>query len=232
MKRWGWESFLSLFLSANCPLCDRRAEICLCSSCQRQLQRCQLPSSQGVWEQDIKGFAWGAYQGALKRAIAALKYNNHPQLAEPLGQWMGEAWLKTPPFPTPAQYVVVPIPLHPQRQQQRGFNQAELLARSFCRFTGLRLQSQGLKRDRETQAMYSLNPQERAENLKNAFCLGNPFQKRLPPSPVLLLDDIYTTGATIRSATQVLIQAGIPVAGVVTLAKTSFNHEPAKNSYH
>ncbi|MCW6035230.1 ComF family protein [Spirulina subsalsa FACHB-351] len=232
MKRWGWESFLSLFLSTNCPLCDRKADICLCSSCRRQLQRCQLPASQAVWEDEIKGFAWGAYQGVLKRAIAVLKYDNQPQLAEPLGQWMGVAWLKTSPFPPPHHYVVVPIPLHTQRQQQRGFNQAELLALSFCRFTGLRLQSQGLKRDRETQAMYSLNPEERAENLKNAFCLGTPFQKRLPRSPVLLLDDIYTTGATIRSARQILTQAGIPVAGVVTLAKTSFNHESATNSYH
>ncbi len=155
----------------------------------------------------------------LKRAIAALKYQHQPQIARPLGQWLGACWIQARPVNSSP--VVVPIPLHAQKQQERGYNQAILLAESFCAVTGLPLRSRGLQRIRQTQAQYELSATAREQNLAQAFTIGPDFQKRPPTRPVLLLDDIYTTGATGRSAAITLLQEGIQVEGLVAVASAN-----------
>jgi ComF family protein len=159
---------------------------------------------------------WGEYSGTLKRAIASLKYENHPELARPLGQWLAESWLKAPL--SRQSVTVVPIPLHPTKAAQRGFNQAELIARSFCEATGLPLKRDGLARIQATEAQFSLSPQAREQNLAAAFALGQDFVRQRPIGTVLLVDDIYTTGATVRSAAKVLRQQQISVCGVAAVA--------------
>ena len=214
-------AFLSLFLKSNCPLCARPADVELCEYCQRQLKRCQLNQPSSLWQGQLPVFVWGNYGGVLKRALAALKYEDQPQLARPLGHWLGEAWLKSPAAKPSQKLIVVPIPLHSSKLQQRGFNQAELIAQSFCEFTGYKQQPQGLERVRATEAQFALSGEERAQNLADAFVVGKNLRKRPPTYPVLLVDDIYTTGATVNSAAQILHQQGIAVYGVVAIATSN-----------
>lgn len=209
---------LALFLKSNCPLCDRPSEIELCEYCQRQLQRCQLKNSSSFWQGDLPVFVWGTYSGVLKRAIAALKYDNQPQLARLLGHYLGRAWLESPTAKLVKKLTVVPIPLHATKLQQRGYNQAELIGRSFCQFTGYTAQQLGLERIRATEAQFGLSLQARSQNLADAFRLGKTFAKSPPNSPVLLIDDIYTTGVTAQAAAQTLRQQGIQVYGIVAVA--------------
>ncbi len=214
-----FKGFLNLFVKPNCPLCDRPAEAALCQYCQRQLQQCQFAKPEQFWQNE-RVFVWGAYGGALKRAIAQMKYKNHPELAKPLGYWLGETWRKSPISANLVKVTVVPIPMYPEKQRKRGFNQAELLARSFCDCTGLPLQPQGLERIRDTKAQFGLNAVEREKNLDGAFSLGKAFRGKRPPGAVLLLDDIYTTGTTIRAAEKALQTSGIQVCGVAAIATT------------
>lgn len=236
---------LDWLLQKPCPLCDRLTPSDLCSDCWIQVDRCQLPPSQKqavsnsslkngeLWKStaqrmplpetltaEIPVFAWGRYGGALKRTIAALKYQNQPQLARPLGDRLAQSWLteviETGKFAEPL--AVIPIPLHAEKQQQRGFNQAERLAEAFCDRTELPLFRQGLIRIRSTEAQFRLNAADRAENLNNAFQVGT--LPRSMPSQVLLIDDIYTTGATARAAVQALQAHGISVWGIAVIAKT------------
>jgi ComF family protein len=170
--------------------------------------------------------SWGDYRGALKRAIALLKYDNQPQIARPLGQWLGETWLSS--HTTLPTVLVVPIPLYRAKEQQRGYNQAALIAHSFCDITGFPLRSQGLERVRKTAAQFGLSNLERERNLSQAFVLGRDFLQKSPGYPVLLLDDIYTTGATVRSAVKTLEQSGIQVSGLVVVAKAQLDRpQPA-----
>lgn len=215
------KGLLSLFLKCNCPLCDRAAEAEFCQYCHRQLQRCQLKDQIADWGGELPVFVWGNYNGALKRAIATLKYDNQPQIARPLGFWLGEAWLKSAAAKRVKRLTVVPIPLHRSKQQKRGFNQAELIAESFCQWTGYQQQPSGLERIRETEAQFGLSMPKRAENLRSAFAVGKSFERNPPTLPVLILDDIYTTGATVKSAAQTLRQQGIQVYGVVAIARPS-----------
>ncbi|BAY48650.1 hypothetical protein SAMD00079811_62760 [Scytonema sp. HK-05] len=219
MKNWtqNFKGLLNLFLQSNCPLCQRPTSQDLCQNCSRQLQKCHLKDPKYLWKDPLPVFAWGAYSGILKRAIAAMKYENQPQIARPLGQSLGEAWLlHTPVY---EKIVVVPIPLHANKQKDRGYNQAALIAQSFCETTGLKLKQNGLQRVRATEAQYSLSASKRAKNLTEAFGIGKDFRRR-PEVPVLLVDDIYTTGATAMSAMQTLNQAGMKVLGLAACAIT------------
>lgn len=219
MQNWtrSFKELLNLFLESNCPLCQRPTSKEFCQDCARQLQRCQISNPNSLWQGQLPVFAWGMYGGKLKRALAALKYENQPQLARPLGHWLAQAWLNSQLAST--RLIVVPIPLHSNKQKQRGYNQAALLAQSFCEITGLPLQQTGLKRVRETDAQFGLPASERKKNLAMAFQVELGFRRHRPASPVLLLDDIYTTGATARSAAQTLQQQDIAVCGVVALAQ-------------
>lgn len=211
------KSLLNLFLKSNCPLCQRPAAAEFCSYCDKQLQRCQLADPGRLWDSDRAIFVWGEYGGALKRAIAAFKYENNPQLAKPLGCFMAEAWLNSPEIAID-NLTVVPIPLHQEKLKERGFNQAELLAESFCDLTGLPLQRDGLERVKYTQPLFELSAKERQAEMKDALILGKDFRRRHPRDRVLLVDDIYTSGTTVRSAIKVLKQSGISVYGTVALA--------------
>ncbi|MEG4225696.1 ComF family protein [Microcoleus sp. N9_B2] len=211
------KSFLNLFLKSNCPLCQRPAATEFCPYCHKQLQRCQLTDPGRFWHSEQRVFVWGEYGGALKRAIAALKYDGNPQLAKPLGGWLAEAWLSFPELAID-NLTVVPIPLHQEKLKERGFNQAELLAESFCELTGLPLQRHGLQRVKNTQALFALTPQQRQAEMKNALSLGKDFRRRRPRDRVLLVDDIYTSGTTVKSAIKILEDSGISVYGTVALA--------------
>ena len=217
MLRNFFKAVLNLFFKPNCPLCDRPAETQLCPYCQKQILRCQFPPTQ-QFSGEVPLLIWGQYKGALKRAIVTMKYNNHPEIAQPLGYWLAETWLNTSNLDN-QRLAVVPIPMFAEKQKKRGFNQAELLARSFCQVTGLPLKSRGLERIRDTKAQFSLSASQRQENLKDAFRLGADLRQSKANS-VLIVDDIYTTGATIKAAIAALKRHKIAVAGVLAIATT------------
>jgi predicted amidophosphoribosyltransferase len=127
---------------------------------------------------------------------------------------MAQAWLNSPL--RSRRSLILPIPLHAERRKSRGFNQAELLARSFCQLTGCVLKPNGLRRVRATEALFNLSKSAREQMLKDVFVVD----RALRSDSVMLFDDIYTTGATVRSAMQALHQQGIQVEGVIVLAKT------------
>jgi ComF family protein len=214
--RWLVQDALNLVLEVACPLCQRSTTHMLCQSCQQQIQRCQQSLTKPVGATAPTVFAWGDYSGKLKQAITALKYENQPQIAQLLGQWLGQAWFAAGAKSYRSQPTVVPIPMHTEKKRERGYDQAELIAQSFCRFTHLPIQSRGLQRVQVTTAQFHLSPNERERNLMNAFAVATNLHHC--PTPVLLLDDIYTTGATVRSAIRTLQQHGIQVQGILTVA--------------
>jgi ComF family protein len=202
---------LNFFLQPHCPLCDRSTPDTLCIYCQRQLlaEKLERPLHQ---QSELKVWAWGSYGGALKRSIAQCKYQNHPEIAFYLGELLGQTWLaqndsKLNPW-------LLPIPMHKDKQRQRGFNQAELIAKGFAHHTGR--VDRSLQRIKSTEAQFGLSPQARRQNLEGAFQLDS--KKRWGQHPVLIIDDIYTTGATIRAALAPLKTARVNVIGVAVAA--------------
>ncbi len=212
------KQLLSVFLQSRCPCCQRNTCELLCDYCLQRLTSLEFPASdRHYWQGDLPVFAWGKYDGQLKRAIALMKYDQQPDIGKILGQLLGKAWLASDLIKTQQKISVIPIPLSSQKIKERGFNQAEIIAQSFCQLTGYRLDSQALMRVRDTKAMFDLTPEARIKNLQGAFRLG----QKLPKYPVLLLDDIYTLGTTVKEAAKTLRQQQIQVIGAVVVAKTS-----------
>ncbi len=209
-------------LQSTCPICGRSASQTLCLDCIRQLKTCEYQRPAQDWQGTLPLFAWGSYEGSLKRAIAVLKYQHQPEIGELLGTWLAETWRCQPPhavrsFST-TRIIVVPIPLHRDRQQHRGYNQAELIAQRFCQITGLTLNTSLLIRHRATEVQHSLTVQQRQQNLNQAFRVQSV--EKVQDRPILLLDDIYTTGATAQAAVAALRAARLSVLGIAAIAKT------------
>jgi ComF family protein len=213
------KNLLSLFLKSNCPSCDRSAIDTFCEDCQKRLFAVRLNNPSQFWQGDIPLFVWGDHRGQLKRAIATCKYNNCPKIGAALGFWMGEAWRNSPLFAKYPKTIVVPIPLHKNKLALRGFNQAEVIAKSFCQVTNYTLKKDGISRVRETEAMFGLSPAARVENIQNAFSLGTDFQRNFPRSSVLLIDDIYTTGTTVKEVARILQKYQIDLIGIAAVSK-------------
>lgn len=208
---------LSVFLQSRCPFCARTSNESICQYCSAKLLSCQLKErDRRHWWGEMPVFAWGRYEGQLKKAIALMKYNNCPEIGVTLGQWLARAWLASNPTEF-NKISVVPIPLHRYKMKERGFNQAEKIALGFCQLTGYNLSTQTLIRVKETKAMFGLNPEERTKNLQGAFRLS----QKLPKYPVLLLDDIYTRGTTLKESAKILRRDRVDVIGSVVVAKTS-----------
>jgi ComF family protein len=140
--------------------------------------------------------SFGSYDGALQQLIQLFKYGKIETLAEPLSRLLLRAVPRDETFDC-----VIPMPLHWRKRWQRGFNQAELLARPVAKRYGLAV-STALGRSRYTQAQAGLNDTERRKNLKDSFVVKRPEQIR--DKRVLLVDDVFTTGATLRAATKAL----------------------------
>jgi ComF family protein len=206
---------LNLVLKPSCPLCDRSAQAVFCRYCQQQIHDFQLDQPARYWQGDLGLFAWGKYEGAVKQSIGKLKYAGHRSIADFYGELLAASWQQAGLLSLETNLVVVPIPLHPEKFTSRGFNQAELIARRFCQVTGIKLDL-SLKRTRSTVAQFGLSRSARQSNVAGAFSLNHSAIK--PGTTALLIDDIYTTGATVRSAATVLRSQQLNVCGVAVVA--------------
>ncbi|MGG6238411.1 ComF family protein [Nodosilinea sp. AN01ver1] len=237
----GKQQLLNLFLASPCPLCQRSTAAVLCPSCCRQVRQCQTSNPCDRTIPGLTVVSWGRYEGSLRQLIGSLKYSGHREIAQFLGAELGQTWrdgflgpvldrrVKAGASARPL--AVVPIPLHPGKLQQRGFNQADLLAQAFCRLNRLPLHSHGLRRVLATQAQHSLSRAARQQNLAQAFDIEPQQASALRQTTVWLLDDIFTTGATAQAAAQTLRRHGIAVAGICTVARAiAWNAESGPTS--
>ena len=179
----------------------------------------QLTNQGDSWRGEYPLFAWGKYDGDLSRAIATLKYENHPELGILLGKWLGASWISGDLIKDDIRPIVIPIPLHHHKLKTRGFNQAELIAKGFCQVTKYKLIADGLTRTKATQAMFDLKRDQRQANIDKAFQLSERLIKKPPRSPILIIDDIYTSGTTVREATRTLTKNKLKVIGAATVSR-------------
>jgi ComF family protein len=159
----------------------------------------------------------------MKAAIHALKYDRLHTVARGLGRMLAQAIAQLA-AEAPAEMLVVPVPLHRSKYAQRGFNQARSLAvvaleelRKTHPEWRLTLASTTLMRQRATESQAGLTPRQRRQNVRGAFTVSDPAAVNM--KHILVIDDIFTTGATARAATQALSKAGAASVWVATLAR-------------
>lgn len=146
------------------------------------------------------------YDSAIKKQLFLLKYHNKPQIAARLAPLLAHRWQNF--AHTVHADAIVPVPLHPQRLTERGYNQSTLLAKALTKELHLPIYSNAIKRIANTRPLHSLSAAERHESLKNAFAAGADIDK-IKGKNIILLDDIITTGLTIGFCSEVLQKDGV-----------------------
>lgn len=166
----------------------------------------------------------GLYRHPLKNAIQQLKYKHISPLADILVDLVLEYWVKYQPFILDRikqdygeGWVVIPVPLHWFKENKRGFNQSSLFAKSFAAKLGLEYKD-CIKRIRYTRSQTKLKGKDRYQNIKNAFSLSPNIPISQYPN-ILLIDDVWTTGSTMKECCSVLKKAGVKQVWGITLAR-------------
>ncbi len=157
-------------------------------------------------------WAYGEYDGTLRKLIHLFKYGRVEPLANPLGALLSNALPRNSHFD-----VIVPMPLHWSRQWKRGFNQSERLARVLSARTGVPLVTNAIRRRKSTPSQAGLTGAQRRTNVAGAFEVKR--RHLIDGRRVLLVDDVLTTGATAGTCAAVLRRAGAREVSVLTLAR-------------
>jgi len=160
--------------------------------------------------------ALGRYEGSLQETIHRWKYEGKITLTSILGEWMAEGLNRY--WGSHSFDLLIPVPLHRERLQERGFNQALLLVKELNRWTGIPYRKRLLQKKRPTLPQVHLSGKEREKGVRGSFHLLG--RKALEGKSILLVDDVYTTGATVNECSKVLLAGGAARVDVLTLAHT------------
>lgn len=222
----------NLLFPPRCVACQAWGAL-LCARCAQQVEpmslphchRCGRPQRHPVQEcvqcQENAASALrlariaAAHTHPLREAIHALKYEDTPELAPYLARYLVTAFRSQlrAILPGPID-VVVPVPLHEQRLQERGYNQAQLLAAAFARAEGIPMCADSLRRIRSTATQVGMTANQRQHNVAHAFQATPSVRAR----SVLLVDDVCTTGATLHACASALAAAGVRSTYALSLA--------------
>jgi len=188
---------------------------------QQECQVCRLAPPPFV-----RATAFGAYRDEMRRALHLLKYERVTAMAQPLAALLAQSMLMldTQDALPSGGMTVIAVPLFAAREWSRGYNQSVLLADAAIALLrkshpawSLQTAHGALIRKRDTESHFQLAPHQRRENLKGAFAVVE--KSRIADRDILLIDDIYTTGATARECSRVLLAAGASSVRVATLAR-------------
>ena len=222
---------LDILFPVHCAGCQRTGHV-LCPSCIAKIQPvpspfCQLCgtplSTYGVCKNcqyhhpNLSGQrAVGLYQEPLRGCIHGLKYDGNTRLAEPLGLLLAQAYRR---YGMQAD-MLIPVPLHSERQKQRGFNHASLLAEVCSANLGVPMNDNILLRHRATVAQVDLHPRERYQNVAGAFaCASVSASGAIYGRRIVLIDDVSTTSATLEACATPLFAAGAKEIWGLVLAR-------------
>ncbi len=196
----GWNLLVDLIFPPRCVGCGRIDTI-WCERCNERLESTAFPTSVRPLPPLAGISATAVHQDIIREAVQGLKYGNAHILCEPLGARLVTE-LRRQNWTIDS---IVPVPLHTSRLAERGYNQAQLLSEVVAREMNLPCSPDAIQRQRNTQSQVTLGAAERLANMKDAFHSQPTY---VSGKSILLIDDVYTTGATLRACAEAAIASG------------------------
>jgi ComF family protein len=202
------QALLALLAPDRCAACGSRLDVpsCFCEACGEP---------EPVFDDALDGipvFTAGRYAPPLSKAIGRLKFEGRSELASTLAPLLVA---RLTPLALSKHDCFVPVPLHPSRIVERGYNQAALLANALARTANARSAPRALARSKQTEQQARLGRDARRANVESAFHVDVP----IPDGRVLLVDDVITTGETARACIAALMRPRCDVVAIVALAR-------------
>ena len=222
-----WEKLQKLIFPPVCGICGKLDENYLCGKCNLDLQRqsefqingyvTEIGFKRKHFDEHIYFFQ---YEGLIRDQIIKYKFNDEAYKYKAISNFILRNFIlkNSNIFKIINNYdVIIPVPVSKKRFKQRGYNQAELVARQIAKVLDKSLVTNCLYKSKNIVAQSTLNKEQREENIKGVYEIKN--KDNLRNKKILLIDDIYTTGSTVNECCKVLEEAKPNKIGVMTLAK-------------
>lgn len=231
-------SVINILFPARCAICFEPVgkHGALCGKCWQSVHfiadpicyKCGLPFEYHIGEKALCGRCMEhkpvytearsvfKYDDISKKQVLAFKYNDKTQLAPVFGEWLARVAV---PYVERA-YAIIPVPLHYFRLFARRYNQASLLSYALAKHIHLPVLPDTLQRTRRTQSQAGLSRRQRDDNMRGAFHVPSARRMHIRNKPVILVDDVMTTGATLNACARALHDAGATDVYALTLART------------
>lgn len=182
----------------------------LCPKCMEKLPI--------MTEEQLTHFSPFIYEEPIRSMILKLKYSSNGFIAKALAPYLAAVYLKRiqPILQQPP--IIIPVPLHRSRQNERGYNQSDVLAQEVASYLNLSVITDVLIRTHKTIIQKSMDAETRAKNMRDAFSVNLEKVSRIQNQNILLLDDVYTTGATTSECAKTLQKYGVKAVTILTIA--------------
>jgi ComF family protein len=210
---------LDLLYPPVCGGCGQAGAGWWCPNCDRDMPRLNDREQQRDLMlgsgQSLRVWSAARYADPLRKALHAMKYGQSPHIAAGLTPMLTALWPALDPTPD----VLLAVPLHPSRERERGYNQSAWLARNLARATGVPAPDNMLRRTRHTPQQMRLGATERLANVAGAFAINPANRPMLQEKIVLIIDDVFTTGATLAECARACLDGGATHVLAMTLAR-------------
>lgn len=230
-----FKSFFDLLFPRFCAACGRRlraGEEMLCVHCAAELPLTNMKGRRGnlierkLWDDEVateraNSFLFYEHSSKFSYIFFLFKYYGRPDVAVHFGKLMAKDLIDTDFFA--GIDLLIPVPLTKKKKRQRGYNQSERLAHGIHLVTGIAVNTTAVVRTEDKGTLTHLEADERWDNVKEAFRVAHP--KAVAGRHVLIVDDMITTGSTLRALARLLLEAGAAHISVVSLGTVTTNRE-------
>ncbi|MBE7713618.1 MAG: ComF family protein [Cyanobacteria bacterium SIG26] len=202
MKKF-FENLLDWIYKKKCYFCKSSKEsVRMCSQCFDELDFLPVKINRKIYNSEI--YCAGIYNKNLQKMIRGLKYHRQSDLAYYQAKFMYQYWER---LNIEGDFQIIPVPIYPKRKKQRKYNHMDLIAEEFAQMTGYEVNTNLIKRIKDTKPQYKLNKAQRMLNLSKAFEVDKSAY--IEDKKVLIIDDICTTGSTFEEMIKELNNVGI-----------------------
>lgn len=214
-----FEKILEYIFLPSCGVCGKLSEGYLCKKCEENLEKYLINKKQNLNNlkitRNIQILHIFKYEEIVRKLIVNYKFNDKSYLYKTFCEFIVK---NKKIFDFIKSYdIIIPVPIHNERMKKRGYNQSELIAKELAKRIGVKCYTDILLKIKNNKMQSTLSKKEREENTKNVYKLKNV--EKIYNKKVIILDDIYTTGATINSCIKEFEKVEVKKIGIITLAK-------------